>query len=185
MDVIQTIVIPTVTFIVGGGLVSYLKFFADKSKEHRSVLEEELSLFRKRYTELRQELDELSVLLIPSAAPEWRKNYKGEYEYVSPSYEVNILLGLGLAKSDIIGKKDAEVFGDYPEFVSLLKAIDNEARLSPRRYAIRFNVQFPGSEEKHMVIKEIAHSIAGKNYFIGRCYPNSIAHEKEQTTIKK
>lgn len=171
MNWIDPLTTALISFVLGGGVIGYLKFYLESRKDNRSLLQEDLALYKDRYHELRQELDELSILLIPSSAPEWRKNYRGEYEYISPSYEISILLGLGFAKSDIIGKTDAEIFKSHPEFVTLLGEIDAEARKSPRRFAVRYNVYFPGNPEQMMVIKEIAQNISGRNYFIGRCYP--------------
>ena len=185
MNGIDTLIASAISLIAGGGLVSYLKFRAESNKDGRSVLKEELELYKVRYHELRQELDALSTLLIPSAAPEWRKNYRGEYEYISPSYEVTILLRRYKTKEDVIGKTDAEIFKSYPDFVSLLTSIDEEAKNSNRRYAVRFNVLFPGNHDQMMIIKEVAQNIAGRNYFIGRCYPYTHESTKENDKGKQ
>jgi len=168
---IEIVLTGVLSFIFGGSLIGYLKFYQDKRKDHLTFIESDWQRTKHAYETLRTEVDKLKLAVMPSAVPEWRKDIRGTYVYVSPQYEMYILLPLSLTVLDILGKTDDDVFADYPDFAAVLKAIDNEARLSYKKFAVRRNVQFPGQMGTSMVIKEISQTVDGTTYFIGRCYP--------------
>ncbi len=175
----ESILTGILSFIGGGGIVTVFKLYYDKKANDLSFFEEELARYKTAYEHLKQEVEKLKLSILPSAVPEWRKDTKGRYVYVSPVYEVFLLLPLELSVNDLIGKTDEEVFSDYPDFVQTLKSIDLEARRSLKKFAIRRNVKFPGHPESLMVIKEITQSVDGITYYIGRCYPEYQPHERE------
>lgn len=168
----ETVITGVASFVFGGGLsiLSYLKFFQDRKKDNLTFIEEELKRYKQAYEDLRIEVDKLKLAMVPSPVPEWRKDIWGRYVYVSPNYELLILLPLELTGVDVIGKTDVEVFADYPDFAKTLRDIDDEARISLKKFAIRRNIPFPGHAMTLMVIKEISQNIDGQTYFTGRCY---------------
>lgn len=167
-----------VSFIVGGGLMAFLKSIYDyqttAKKDKLAFDQQELQKYKERTSSLEQRLLSLeSSALIQSCIPEWRKDCSGRYEYINMAYEVAILLPLRKTKIEIIGKTDEEIFDDWPDFVKLLKSLDQEAVTSVRKFAIRRNVQFPNREEEVMLIKEIAQAFEGRIVLIGRGFPET------------
>lgn len=162
----------------GGGLIAYLKFFSDTSNQSRqnklTFDEAELGKYKGGYADLQRQVDALNLALIPSPSPEWKKDSKRRYVYVSPSYEIGVLLPLGLSASDVIGKTDADIFVEYPEFVKVLEDIDDEAQRGSDHLAIRHGVYFPKNSRQMMVIKEIAQNVKRDTFYVGRSYPDSL-----------
>ncbi len=169
-----------VSFIVGGGLMAFLKSIYDyqttAKKDKLAFDQQELQKYKERTSSLEQRLLSLESSLIQSSIPEWRKDCSGRYEYINMAYEMDILLPLREAKEEeieIIGKTDEEIFDDWPDFVKLLKSLDQEAVTSVRKFAIRRNVQFPNREEEVMLIKEIAQTFEFRIVLIGRSFPET------------
>lgn len=166
-----------VSFIVGGGLMAVLKSIYDyqttAKKDKLAFDQQELQKYKERTSSLEQRLLSLESSLIQSSIPEWRKDCSGRYEYINMAYEMAILLPLQKTKIEIIGKTDEEIFDDWPDFVKLLKSLDQEAVTSVRKFAIRRNVQFPNREEDVMLIKEIAQAFDGRIVLIGRSFPET------------
>lgn len=158
-----------ITFLLGGGFLAWLQYYRNIKKEDRSFSETELELNKTQNKELNTKLDKIQVMLIPSFVPEWRKTVDGKYEYINRAYEVDILLNMGLCISDIIGKTDAEVFVDYPDFIRIMKELEAEAKLSLYKFSIKRNVLFPKYHEA-MIIKEVVQNIEGKIYLVGKAY---------------
>lgn len=157
-----------------GGLHQYLKFFHNKNKDNQTFDETEAAKYKAAYNELEQEVNKLKLLITPSPAPEWRKDYMRRYVYVSPSYEISVLFPLGKVSHDVLGKSDEEIFGEFPEFVEIIRQIDDEAMRRDDRVAVRRNVTFPTKETKQVIIKEVAHGGSGDFYYLGRCYPDDL-----------
>ncbi len=167
-----------VSFIVGGGLMAFLKSIYDyqttAKKDKLAFDQQELQKYKERTSSLEQRLLSLEAsALIQSNIPEWRKDCSGRYEYINMAYEMAILLPLQKTKIEIIGKTDEEIFDDWPDFVKLLKSLDQEAVTSVRKFAIRRNVQFPNREEEVMLIKEIAQAFESRIVLIGRGFPET------------
>lgn len=180
---LETILTGILSFIFGGGLATWYKIYFDKRAQDLSFFEEELKRYKEAYDHLKSEVDKLKLSILPSAVPEWRKDIRGRYVYVSPNFELFLLLPLDFTSADVIGKTDEEVFKDYPEFIEVLRSLDFEVRRSMRKFAVRRNVKFPGHPETLMVITEISQAIDGMTYFIGRCYPEYDLYERETTKV--
>lgn len=156
----------------GGGLISiYLKYLSQKRTDDRSFSESELTKYKSGWDALQAQINELRINQIPSPSPEWKKDSTRRYVYVSPSYEISILFPLGMNSSDVKGKTDDEIFFSYPDFVSILRSIDDEAQKRSDHIAVRKGVRFPGGDHEKVIIKEIAQGGSGDTYYIGRCYP--------------
>lgn len=168
---VEIILTGALSFLFGGGIISYLKFYQDTRKSDLTFIEEDLKRYKEAYEQLRLEIDKLKLTLLPSAVPEWRKDIKGRYVYVSPNYEIFILLPLNLSGEDVIGRTDEEIFHQYPEFVKELKLIDDQARHSLKKFAVKRDIKVPGQEGSLMIIKEITQNVDGVTYFVCRCYP--------------
>lgn len=171
-------IVTAIIALIGGGLITWLRFFRESKKEDKKDQREfdarERDKYKQKTEEQDQRITQLELLTIASNNPEWRKNSKGIYEYVSPSYEVQILLPMDKRREDVIGKKDEEVFVGWPSVWKPLKELDHEAALSPYKTAIKRGIRFPYNDNEMMVIKEIAQTIDDKTYFIGRAYPDEI-----------
>lgn len=166
-----------VSFIAGGGLMAFLKSVYDyqttAKKDKLAFDQQELQKYKEKTSSLEQRLISLESSVIQSSTLEWRKDWSGRYEYINMAYEMAILLPLRKTKIEIIGKTDEEIFDDWPDFVNLLKSLDQEAVTSVRKFAIRRNVRFPNREEDVMLIKEIAQAFDGRIVLIGRSFPET------------
>jgi hypothetical protein len=180
MGDIQDYIMPFITFILGGGLITFLKYrkeVADSDKKDRREFDAiERDKYKKMAEEQEKRISQLELLVINSNHPEWRKNSRGVYEYVSTSYEICILLPMGKRKEDAIGKSDEEIFQGYPKVWKTLKELDIEAALSPLKTAVKRGIKFPNNEDTMMVIKEIAQTIDDRTYYIGRAYRDELVH---------
>lgn len=180
-QLINEIVTAVLAFLLGGGLIALLRYRHETFKADKIDQREFDAKERDKYKKMAEEQDarisQLEILSINSNNPEWRKNSKGIYEYISPSYEMNILIPLDKRKEDAIGKKDEELFSGYPQLWKLLKQLDHDAATSPRKTAVRRGVRFPYNEYTMMVIKEIAQTIDNETYFIGRAYPDELLED--------
>lgn len=163
------------SFIAGGGITAYIKSRYDLSqtmkKDQLAFDQQELIKYKENSANLEQRILSLESSQIQSSIPEWRKDCTGRYDFVNLSYELYVLLPLGKSKTDIIGRTDAEIFAEWPEFVSIIQSLDREAVISARKFAIRRNVVFPKAEGNVMLIKEVAQSFDGRIALIGRSYP--------------
>lgn len=157
-------------FLLGGGIIAWLKFFKDNRNEYRDYNASELLKVNDALITLRANFKELQSMLIPTIVPEWRKNLERKYEHVNQNYEFTVLLPIGLTKEDVIGRTDEEIFQNYPEFVTVMHDLDKEARKAVNRFVIRRGVSFPESHSTAMVIKEIVQNVAGKIYYVGKAY---------------
>lgn len=164
-----------ISLAIGGGVIKFLAWY-DKRRDveysRKSNFDEtELKKYKEAFDNIQQQFEQLQISTIPSNSPKWIRNAHGEYKYVSPSYEMTILLPLGLCREDVIDKSDEDVWGKYPDFWEMMRLIDQEAIQSEKKFAIRHDVKFPGNDNQMMVIKEISQNIMGKTFFVGRCYP--------------
>lgn len=157
-------------FLLGGGIIAWLKFFKENRNEYRDYAASELLKVKEELVAIRANYRELQSVIIPTIVPEWRKSLDRKYEHVNQNYEFTILLPIGLTREDVIGKTDEEIFEDYPEFVTMMNDLDKEARKAVNRFVIRRGVLFPESHSTAMVIKEIVQSVAGKIFYVGRAY---------------
>jgi len=164
--------------VAGSGLVAYLKWFSEsakKAREDRATFDErELKRYKEHYENFQRQIDALNIAIIPSPSPEWKKDGRRRYIYVSASYELSVLLPLGMSAADVLQKTDAEIFKDYPSFVSVLNGIDEEAQRGTEHIAVRHGVFFPKNPRQMMVIKEIAQNVKRETLYIGRAYPDSL-----------
>lgn len=162
----------------GSGLIAYLKWFSEsgrKAREDKATFDQrELDRYRESYGALQKQIDALNIAVIPSPSPEWKKDGRRRYIYVSASYELSVLLPLGMSGADVIGKTDAEIFKDFPAFVAVLNRIDEEAQRGLDHIAIQHGVFFPKNPRQMMVIKEIAQNVKRETLYIGRAYPDSL-----------
>lgn len=166
-----------VSFVVGGGLVAFIKSVYDYSqtvkRDQLAFDQQELIKYKDKTLTLEQRVVSLESSQIQSSVPEWRKDCSGRYDFVNLAYELYVLLPLNKARSDIIGRTDAEIFAEWPEFVAIIQSLDREAVVSARKFAIRRNVIFPKAEGNVMLIKEVAQSFDGRIVLIGRSYPET------------
>lgn len=173
MDVLTTIF----TFITGAGsvgILAYLRYFRDVKVDDRTFNEQELAKYKAKLEQMDAQMTRLEMSSINSTAPEWRKDSQRRYQYVSPSYEMSVLVPLGLTLNDIQGKTDREIFKDYPDFVKTLNSIDDDAQKSPEHITVRRGVRFPFNQNQKVVIKEITQATRGGSFYIGRCYPEEL-----------
>lgn len=181
MGDIQDYIMPFITFILGGGLITFLKYrkeVADSEKKDRREFDAmERDKYKKMAEEQEKRISQLELLLVNTNHPEWRKNSRGVYEYVSTSYEICILLPMGKRKEDAIGKTDEEIFTGYPKVWKTLRDLDIEAALSPLKTAVKKGFKFPNNDDTMMVIKEIVQTIDDKTFYIGRAYREELIHE--------
>lgn len=66
----EIILTSILSFLFGGGLISYLKFRDDKKRSNITFFEEELKRYKEAYEQLRSEVEKLKLSLLPSAVPE-------------------------------------------------------------------------------------------------------------------
>lgn len=159
------------SFLLGGGLIAYLKFWRDGKSENRSFAESEREKMRIEIDRLTQAVSALSARLVPSNLPTWIKDSNRNYIDVNPAWEIQIGARLGKYRTDVIGKTDEEIFQDFPDFAQKLKQLDIEAS-SSGGLSIQSNLQFPLNAGNKMVIKEIVvHDILGKTIFKGMAIP--------------
>ncbi len=178
IDMWTAVIIAVISSSIPTSIFGYLRWRdSEKRKERateRSFDEVELQKYKDKTKVLEGNVKDLLISTVNSLVPEWKKDSNRRYVYVSPSYEISILFPLGLRANDIKGKNDAEIFGSYPDFVQVLRTIDDQAQRNPHRVCVRRGVNFPLMEDKQVVVKEIAQGGTGETYFMGRCYPDSL-----------
>lgn len=184
---LTTLILTSLVAATGGGatgVLAYLKWFADNKRAAQTFDEAELAKYRKGYDDMERQVSALTLALIPSPFPEWKKDSRRRYVFVSPSYELGVLVPLGLSGSDVLGKTDSEVFSDYPKFAAMLEEIDDESQRGADHLAVRHGIFFPRNPRQMMVIKEIAQNVRRETFYVGRAYPDSIIVEGEMASIR-
>lgn len=152
--VIPAVVSGVVSFILGGGLIAYLKFYRDKRTDDRSFAERERDEMRAEIERLKIQIVALSAQLIPSSFPVWIKDANGKYIYVNHAWEIQIGARIRKFRHQVIGFTDHDVFENQPEFADALSSIDLEASESGG-VAVRYNVTFPERIGSKIIVKEI------------------------------
>lgn len=152
--VMTAIISGIVSFILGGGLIAYLKFYRDKKTDDRSFAEKERDEMRIEIERLKKQVAAMSAQLIPSSFPIWIKDSDGKYIYVNHQWEIQVGARINKFHSQVVGFTDAEIFDLYPEFAELMRSIDREASKSGG-VAVRYNVTFPERIGSKIIVKEI------------------------------
>lgn len=144
-----------VSFALGGGMVAYLKFFQEKKTSDMSFIEKDREEMRIEIEVLKTQVQTLTAQLIPISFPVWMKNQAGAYLFVNRAWEIQIGAHIQKYHSEVVGKTDAQLFSNFPEFAKTLSDIDREAEKSGG-LCIRENVKFPNGIGFKSVIEEIA-----------------------------
>lgn len=161
-----------ISFLLGGGLIAYLKFFRDGKTESRSFAEGERLKLMEQVKVLNDAVSALSARVIPTNFPLWIKDAERKYIDVNAAWEIQIGSRLGLFKKDVLGKTDEQIYASTPETGVVLSELDDEATLSGG-IAIRRGITFPKNPQKKIVIKEILiHDILGKPIYKGMAVPD-------------
>ena len=170
-DPVSQLLIPTVTFLIGGGLARAFDWLRRVKKDDRDFYKEELSLFREKCTMLEERIKALELTNVPDVGPTWVRDNKGIFMDVSTAFEIEFLMPNGLKRDDIIGKnlKDAFMPNLEPLFL-VLAEMSVEALSSLKRYSVRYGVKIPNNSKCHLMIKEVAVSTDNSIYFVGRAY---------------
>lgn len=152
--VFPAIVSGVVSFVLGGGLIAYLKFYREKRTDDRSFAEKERDEMRAEIERLKMQVVALSAQLIPSSFPVWIKDSEGKYIYVNHAWEIQIGARIRKFRHQVIGFTDADVFENQPGFAETISEIDREASQSGG-VAVRYNVTFPERIGSKIIVKEI------------------------------
>ncbi len=162
-----------ISFLFGGGLMAYLKFYREGRTENRSFAETEREKMRAEIERLNQSVSAMSARLIPSNLPTWIKDSEQRYIDVNPAWEIQVGSRINRFRQDVIGKTDFEVFNEFPDFTKLVSSIDQEAAASGG-VAVRTGVIFPKAAGKRTVIKEIVvNDLLGNPVFKGMAVPET------------
>lgn len=160
-----------ISFLFGGGLIAFLKYYRDGKAENRSFAETEREKMRAEIERLNQSVSAMSARLVPSNLPTWIKDSDFKYIDVNPAWEIQVGTRIGKFRHDVIGKNDFEVFADFPEFADMISSIDKEAA-TLGGVAVRTGVVFPKAAGKRIIIKEIViNDILGNPVFKGMAVP--------------
>lgn len=160
------------TLFLGGGLITYLKYFRESKAESRSFAEQEREKMRIEIDRANSAISALSAQVIPSNLPVWIKNSNRKYIDVNPAWEIQIGARIGVYRENVIGKTDDEVFLDYPDFAKIMNDICLEAE-SGNGLAIRKGVSFPKTNTGKIIVKEVlVHDVLGKAIFKGMAIPD-------------
>lgn len=174
-NLLNNLVVPLLSAALGGGgVLAYLKYFREGKKDSRTFDQTEADKYKEGFDTLSKQIDILNINYIPSNAPEWRKDSARRYVSVSPSFERDILLRVGLTRSDVLDRTDHDVFRKYPEYVKVIEDIENEVINSKEHIVIRNNVSFPEYNSQMMVVKEISQNVRGDTFYVGRAYPQKL-----------
>lgn len=168
------IITAVITGLIIGLAGAYFTHLRSKKKDDRSFAEHELVKYREQLERVQTQLNQMLLLIIPSPAPCWVKNTQRQYIYVNQAYKMQIAFRLNLEEDDILNKTDEEIFAEYPDFVKLIKSIDDEAQSSNDLISTRKNVAIPKLDGLWTIIKEIAYGNDGKAYYQGRMYNNQL-----------
>lgn len=160
-----------ISFLFGGGLMAWFKFYHESKTENRSFAESEREKMRSEIERLNQSVSAMSARLIPSNLPLWIKDSNRKYIDINPAWEIQIGTRIGAYRSDVIGKTDSQVFHEFPDFAAIMNQLDDEAAASGG-LAIRSGLIFPRSTDRRMIIKEIVtHDLLGQPVFKGMAIP--------------
>lgn len=161
-----------ISFLLGGGLIAYLKFWRDGKTESRSFAEGERVKLLEQVKTLNDAVSALSARVIPTNFPLWIKDADRRYIDVNAAWEIQVGSRLRMFRKDVLGKTDEDIFEGYPDFGHLLNTMDSEASLSGG-VSIRTGVVFPQNPQKKIVIKEILiHDILGQPIYKGMAVPD-------------
>lgn len=163
-----------ISFLFGGGLIAYLKFWRDGRTENRTFAESEREKMRSEIDRLTQAVSALSARLVPSNLPTWIKDANRKYIDVNPAWEIQVGTRIRKYRVDVIGKTDEEIFEDFPEFAKKMSDLDTSAS-SAGGLSISSGLEFPMNVGKRLVIKEIVvHDILGQPIFKGIAIPETV-----------
>ena len=154
-NTISIIISGLVSFALGGGMVAYLKFFQEKKTSDLSFIEKDREEMKQEIESLKQQISAINAQIITLTFKIVIKNHTEVYLFVHQSRAIQNGAPIRKFQSDVIGKTDAQVFADYPEFAKTMQAIHREAEKSGG-LAIREKVVFPNGIGIKNVIKEIA-----------------------------
>lgn len=170
--VFSAVISGVISFVLGGGLIAYLKFVREGRSERRSFAEGEREKLLAQVDVLNNAVSSLSARLVPTNFPLWIKDSKRRYIDVNPSWELQIGGRLGMFKAEVYGKTDEEVFVNAPDLAKLFSEMDTEA-VDTGGIAVRRGVTFPKDPKKKIVIKEVViHDIFGEPIFKGMAVPD-------------
>lgn len=165
------LIVPVITFLIGGGLARTLDWFRKNKSDNREFYKREMELFGSKCITLEERIKQLELTNIPAVAATWVRDNKGIVRDISTSFEIEFLLPNSLRREDIIGKGFRDVFsGELRDFADLLEEMSAEALTSLKRYSVRYGVTVPNSEKCHLVVKEVAISNDSSVFFVGRAY---------------
>jgi hypothetical protein len=168
---VSQLLIPLVTFLIGGGLARAFDWFRRVKKDDRDFYKNELDLFKTKCTTLEERIRVIELGTVPDVGATWVRDNKGFFLDVSTAFEIEFLLPNGLRRDDVIGKNLKDIYNPKMEaFVRVLEEMSVEALSSIKRYSVRYGVKVPNNERCHLMIKEVAVSSDNKIYFVGRAY---------------
>lgn len=170
-DPTSQLLIPIITFLIGGGLARTFDWFRRVKTDNREFYKKEMELFSSKCLMLEDRIKQLELSNLPDVGATWVRDSKGIFKDISTSFEIEFLLPNGLRREDIIGKSLKEVFSpDLQEFSEVLEEMSVEALSSVKRYSIRYGVKVPKNDRCHLMVKEVAVSNDNAIFFVGRAY---------------
>lgn len=170
-DPTSQLLIPIITFLIGGGLARTFDWFRRVKSDKREFYKNEMELFSSKCKMLEDRIHQLELSGLPDVGPTWVRDSKGIFRDISTSFEIEFLLPSGLRREDIIGKTLKESFSaELSEFSGIIEELSVEALASIKRYAIRYGVKVPNNDKCHLMVKEVAVSNDNSVFFVGRAY---------------
>lgn len=154
LTLFTSIISGVLSFIAGGGLIAWLKFYKDKRTDDRSFAEQERDDMKAEIERLKSLITAMSAQIVPSNFPVWIKDAEGKYVYVNQAWEMQIGTRIKKFKSQVIGYTDIEVFEDSPDFIKIMQSINKQASESGG-ITVMDNVRFPNRIGIKIVVKEI------------------------------
>lgn len=161
-----------ISFLFGGGIIAWFKYYRDNKIEDRTFAESEREKMKTEIQRLTETVSAMSARLIPSNLPNWIKDANRKYIDVNSSWEIQIGARLGKYRSDVIGKTDEQVFSGFPEFAKIMHELDDIA-ISNNGFSSKSGIVFPlNPDHPRMVISQIVtHDILGQLVFKAMAIP--------------
>lgn len=167
---ISQILLPFITFIIGGGIARAFDWFRRVKKDDRDFYKNELELFTKKCATLEERVKVLELASVPDVGATWVRDNKGVFKDVSTAFEIEFLLPNGLRRDNLVGKEPKDISSNLNDFIRVLEEMSVEALSSIKRYSVRYGVKVPNNDRCHLMIKEVAVSSDNTIYFVGRAY---------------
>lgn len=168
---VSQLLIPIITFIVGGGIARAIDWRRKVKKDERDFYKTELDLFREKCAMLEERIRTLELSTVPDVGPTWVRDNKGIFKDISTAFEIEFLLPNGLRREDLINKNIKDIYNPgIEQFINVLEEMSVEALSSIKRYSVRYGVQVPNNNKCHLMIKEVAVATDSSIYFVGRAY---------------